>query len=366
MNYKIEEIDNKLNKLKKSEFGEDWVLKLIILIEKKIYNTKTEVDIKTFYSLIKELNLNHEQEKELNSLRNRIFHTKIDIKELKAKEKWLKNEIIPKVLNYPERDLTMISNYDDFNDKTYSKLIQLANEYNFKFQKEVKIKIGKRYYEIDALLQIENEIILIEITNKSNVASLSSTKEKMIISLKATTFSCRRGIIIKPGTDFEITTEFDYEILIFGSNNDFSLIYNWISKPEEYKKINISLSYSTTDFNNFNIFKIVESLRLFDIGNIYYFEEDSTSNIVQYMDYSLMNTDVFILFCSERAMKSESVKLEWQGAYSLIKKRKLKIIPIYKEMEYIPALLKSLISIKYDEDQFEKFIENLHQQIIRP
>lgn len=355
MNYKIKEINNQLVRLKKSKFGEDWVYKLLKLIEEKIYSTKGEVDIKSFSSLVKELKLDKVQEKQLVSLRNRMFHSNIKARELKDKEKWLKNEIIPKVLEYREREVTLISNYIEFTDTIYSKLIQLANEKDFKFQKTVEIKIGKRNYKIDALLEVENEIILLEITSKADVANLSSTKEQLIIYLNATTVSGRRGIIITPGAEFEIITEFDNEILIFGANNDFSLIYDWISKPEQYKKINVFLSYSSIDFDYFNIFKIVESLRNFDIGKIYYFEEDSKSNIVEYLSHSLLNTDVFILFCSERSLRSEAVKMEWQAALKI----KTKIIPVFENEADIPSLLSTKLGIKYDENNLEETTRNL-------
>ena len=95
MNEKINEIDNQLNRLKKAKIGRNWVLNLFKNIEEKIIFAKKEVDIKSFSSLVKELNLNQDDERELIKLRNRITHSTVESKELKAKEKWLKNEIIP-------------------------------------------------------------------------------------------------------------------------------------------------------------------------------------------------------------------------------------------------------------------------------
>ena len=56
---------------------------------------------------------------------------------------------------------------------------------------------------------------------------------------------------------------------------------------------------------------------------------------------------------------------EWQAAFQLRKKGLLKIVPVYKKEEFIPYLLIPLLNVKYTEDNFDEFIENLYKEILR-
>lgn len=57
------------------------------------------------------------------------------------------------------------------------------------------------------------------------------------------------------------------------------------------------------------------------------------------MEKTLEKSNVFLLFCSENSMISEAVKGEWQAAYQIRKKERIKIVPVYKSEENIPNLL---------------------------
>ncbi len=135
---------------------------------------------------------------------------------------------------------------------------------------------------------------------------------------------------------------------------------------EKAKEFNVFLSYSTLDSDHFQINKIVEHLERFpEIKKVYYYTKDSGQNIVEYMEKTLSICDTFVLFCTQHSKKSKSVEGEWQSAYQLIKKGVMKIIPVYENEDDIPILLIPMLNIKFDKVNFEEFIKNLYQEILR-
>ncbi len=138
------------------------------------------------------------------------------------------------------------------------------------------------------------------------------------------------------------------------------------SKPDEFKDLNVFLSYSTIDTDHFQISRVAKSLEEYpDINKVMYWEADSTQNIVEYMDKMLENCDVFVLFCSENSMKSVSVRDEWQAAFQRRKKGLVTIIPVYEQAEHIPVILGHFLNVKYDKTDFNSFTTELYQEIMR-
>ncbi len=127
-----------------------------------------------------------------------------------------------------------------------------------------------------------------------------------------------------------------------------------------------SLTYSTLDAKHFRIADIVKSLEKYpEIKKASYWQADSNANIVEFMEDTLKNTDVFVLFCSKNSVKSSAVKDEWQAAFQMRKRGMLKIIPVYEEEDDIPVLLWQLLNVKYEKEGFDGFIEKLHKEILR-
>jgi len=126
----------------------------------------------------------------------------------------------------------------------------------------------------------------------------------------------------------------------------------------------IFLSYSSLDFDNFQIPRIAEQLEQYpEVKKVYYWEHDSEQNIVDYMERTLNLSNVFVVFCSKNSKKSSSVKGEWEAAYQLSKKKKLTIIPVYEDENDIPTLLLPMLNINFLEEDFKIFIENLRGRI---
>jgi len=49
----------------------------------------------------------------------------------------------------------------------------------------------------------------------------------------------------------------------------------------------------------------------------------------------------------------------------LFQKGLLKIVPVYEKEELIPNLLMPLLNVKYTKDDFDAFIQKLHDEILR-
>lgn len=164
-----------------------------------------------------------------------------------------------------------------------------------------------------------------------------------------------------------------YDIFHFKSTEMAESIEESVIEPEtipESKKIappfKLFLSYSTLDSEFFQIRKTVKNLEKFpEVSKVYYWEADSGENIVEYMERTLNKCNVFVLFCSQNTLNSNAVKDEWQAAFQLRKKGQLKIVPVYKEERFIPALLTPILNVKFEEDNFKDYVEKLYKEILR-
>lgn len=149
---------------------------------------------------------------------------------------------------------------------------------------------------------------------------------------------------------------------------DFAKYAMYIYAIEKYfmKEINIFLSYSTLDSEHFKISEIAKNLEKYpEINKLLFWEADSGEDIVDYMERTLQLSKTFILFCSENSMKSQAVEDEWKAAFQLRKKGLMKIIPVYEDERFIPALLTPLLNVKFDKDNFDEFVKNLYKEILR-
>ncbi|GAH00747.1 unnamed protein product, partial [marine sediment metagenome] len=138
-----------------------------------------------------------------------------------------------------------------------------------------------------------------------------------------------------------------------------------VKKKVERKKkdyIKIFISYATTDSEYFQISRITNELTKYpEIEKILYWEEDLKDDIYNYMNTNVGACDVFILFCSPNALRSEAVQMEWQAALKI----KKKIIPIFIEEKDIPPLLSNKLGVVFNEEDFNKTIEKIHKLILK-
>ena len=129
---------------------------------------------------------------------------------------------------------------------------------------------------------------------------------------------------------------------------------------------NIFLSYSTLDSEQYQIPMVASELEKDPlIDKVNYWEENSGENIVDYMERNLRISKVFLLFCSQNALYSLSVEDEWQAAFQLRKRGRMKIIPVYVNEEDIPLLLWPMLNVEYTRNDISEFLNKLKKEIYR-
>ena len=128
------------------------------------------------------------------------------------------------------------------------------------------------------------------------------------------------------------------------------------------ENITLFFSYTNTDSQEYQIPFIAKELRKFkEIEDIIFYERENYDNIYQYMDESINKCDVLICFCSQKALKSPYVKMEWQAALSKGKK----VIPVFKNSNDIPPLLSPNLGLEFNSLNIENSIEQLKEIILK-
>jgi predicted regulator of Ras-like GTPase activity (Roadblock/LC7/MglB family) len=129
--------------------------------------------------------------------------------------------------------------------------------------------------------------------------------------------------------------------------------------------LNIFLSYASKDAPYFKIPVIAEKLMQYpEIDDVFYWHEDAREDIIKYMNETISKCEVFILFCSPRALTSEPVQIEWGVAL----KNKKVVIPIFFNEEHIPTLLSTLVGLHYDPyycEDLDEMIKELYFLVLK-
>lgn len=129
---------------------------------------------------------------------------------------------------------------------------------------------------------------------------------------------------------------------------------------------NIFLSYSTIDTDLFKIPELAKRLEEYpEINKVFYWEKDSGQDIMEYMEDNIEKSRVFIHFCTQNSIKSKSVKLERRAALQLKQEERLRIIPIFQDPSDIPLLLKPILGVEFNKEDFDGFIEKLYKETLR-
>ncbi|MFX1364454.1 MAG: leucine-rich repeat domain-containing protein [Promethearchaeota archaeon] len=247
-------------------------------------------------------------------------------------------------------------------------------------EKMIKKKFGSRYYDqkgqeiVNYSREKENkkkEFItnIKKLTSVYEELSFEDIQSKVEIDLKELRVLLEEMIFTK-----QLNAQIKKDSIIFLKDEVQPLDISPIPLKKLGKKVklgkkkdlNIFLSYSTLDSPYFQINDVAKSLETYpDINEVFYWEENSGENIVEYMEKTLEKCNVFILFCSENSFKSKAVSDEWQAAFQLRKKGLFKIIPVYEDEKFIPVLLTPLLNTKFSKVNFSEFIDKLHQEIVR-
>ena len=98
-----------------------------------------------------------------------------------------------------------------------------------------------------------------------------------------------------------------------------------------------------------------------EIKKVLYWQKDVDDDIYEYMNEMLGQSDIMLLFCSANASESEPVKMEWRAAL----KKKMKIIPIFEQSEYIPDLLATKLGVRFQMEDLDRMIEEIYRLILK-
>jgi len=124
----------------------------------------------------------------------------------------------------------------------------------------------------------------------------------------------------------------------------------------------VFISYATKDSNKFHIATIAERLTKYpEIDKALYWEEDMLDDIYKYMNENVGKCDVFLLFCSQNALNSEPIEMEWMAAL----KKKKKIIPIFIDEDDIPTLLSTRLGVQFKENDLKGTIKSVYHLILK-
>lgn len=124
----------------------------------------------------------------------------------------------------------------------------------------------------------------------------------------------------------------------------------------------VFLSYATDDIIEFQVSLIAERLtQKENINDVLYWEEDADRSIIKFMNDNIPKCDIFLLFCSQNALKSGPIAVEWETAIVF----KKDIIPIFKSIEDVPPLLRRLRGIQFRGKDLEGTVNEIYTKILK-
>ncbi|TKJ24983.1 MAG: hypothetical protein CEE42_09190 [Promethearchaeota archaeon Loki_b31] len=284
---------------------------------------------------------------QLRLLGNPIF--KWAIKHFKIKSNG-EVENIPELVKYCQRD-----------EKEKDEVVQYKKDQQLKYDQTIQYikNLPSIYYEID-FEELKTKTKM-EINELKNIIEELILNKQIEAKIRGSTifFAKSSSSIGKVKKRKEIIPQ----LLEKDEYNDARALNEGYGT--EVKFFKVFLSYSTLEifFQIKNIAKILNSYP--EIKETLFWEANSGENIVEYMEKTLKKCNIFVLFCSKNSLNSKAVTDEWQAAFQLRKKGSLKIIPVYEDERFVPALLTPLLNVRFLEGDFVNFILSLRKEILR-
>ena len=128
-------------------------------------------------------------------------------------------------------------------------------------------------------------------------------------------------------------------------------------------RIKLFISYLLKDLSVFHIKEIADLLRgKSEIEEVMYWHKGATGNMIDFMNKSIKECHMVLLFCSKKTEGSGPQKQEWTAANYHGKI----IIPIFHKLEHIPPLIQTNRGVEFDFFDFDETfnqIYNLVQEI---
>lgn len=241
-NIPLTEIDNLITSFSEIELSKNDYFNLFMLIEQKISKVLNEDDVRSFQSLIQELDLSEEDKKRLIFLRNIITHEFISENELDKYKLWIKEKIIPIILNLnPKYEIEILHQYSIQNNALYAQkyflkeIISIAKRKGFEIIKNYEIMMYKNYtLNPDLILEKDKIRIIIEIKKKFNYYILEIGLQKLKEYLSAAKTKWGVLLFLEPIKktylkNIKLKTK-HYDIIIVDPNIYLNTFVSWMNK----------------------------------------------------------------------------------------------------------------------------------------
>ena len=145
--------------------------------------------------------------------------------------------------------------------------------------------------------------------------------------------------------------------------NLFSWFNSWFKGKSNTRQSNregliIFISYASEDLNRFRIPEIADYLESQpEIRKVYYWERDNDSSqtLVEYMEESILNSDIILIVSSQHSLTSTPVKKETE--FALI--NNIRIIPIFQDIEKVRPFIRIYRGVEFNNYHFNQFLDNL-------
>lgn len=94
-----------------------------------------------------------------------------------------------------------------------------------------------------------------------------------------------------------------------------------------------------------------------EIKKVYYWERDNDSSqtLVEYMEQSILRSDIFLAISSQHSLASPPVKNETE--FAIVKNKT--IIPIFEDIKNVREFITTKRGVKFNNNHFTEFLKNL-------
>lgn len=149
----------------------------------------------------------------------------------------------------------------------------------------------------------------------------------------------------------------------------FSWVKSWFkgksnTRQSKITGLNVFISYASEDLKLFRIPEIADYLENQpEIKKVYYWDRDNDSSqtIVEYMEESILKSDIILIISSQHSLASAPVKKETEFA---VVKDKI-IIPIFEDIKNVREFITTNRGVKFDNNHFNEFLIKLKSIIKR-
>ncbi len=151
-----------------------------------------------------------------------------------------------------------------------------------------------------------------------------------------------------------------YLVIYLIRKKKFFVLFKGKSTKHQTKKrgIDVFISYASEDLKLFRIPQIADYLENQpEVQRVYYWERDNDSSqtIVEYMERSILKSDIVLVISSQHSSASAPVQKETE--FAVIKEKR--IIPIFEDIKNVREFIQVYRGVKFNNNNFNEFLKKL-------